>query len=134
LTRLRVVLFEDDPILAAVLLEVFADEDIDVSRCESLDEIHCAVRQYPGAVVVSDSWSSTLSVKLGEAERAEIDALARTAAVILTTGRTWGARRGPEWQFGERVLVVPKPYDLDQLMGAVRTAAARLNRVHHVQP
>lgn len=70
-----VLLFEDDPVLMSVLLDLLSDEDIDVTRCESLEEIRVAVGEYPGAVVVSDFWSETRSVKVGEPERAEIQAL-----------------------------------------------------------
>jgi CheY-like chemotaxis protein len=122
--RPRVLLFEDDPVLMSVLLELLSDEDIDVTRCESLEEIQVAVGEHPGAVVVSDFWSETSSVKLGEPERAEIQALGKTASVILTTARWWGARLGDESQFGETVLVIPKPYDLDQLLAAIRIASA----------
>jgi hypothetical protein len=118
-----VLLFEDDPVLMAVLLDLLSDEDSDVTRCESLEEIQVAVGEYPGAVVVSDFWSETSCVKLGEPERAEIQALGKTASVILTTARAWGARLGDKSQFGETVLVVPKPYDLDQLLAAISIAS-----------
>ena len=55
MARARVLLSEDDPRLLGVLREVLEDESLDVTVCGSLDEIKAAVRQYPDAIVVSDS-------------------------------------------------------------------------------
>jgi hypothetical protein len=75
------LLFEDDPVVMSVLL---VDEDIDVTRRESFEEIQLAVDEYPEAVVVSDFSSEISSVKVGEPERAGIQALGMTASVILS--------------------------------------------------
>jgi hypothetical protein len=50
--------------------------------------------------------------------------LGRVATVIVTTGRSWAARAS-EMSLGERVIVVPKPYDLDQLLDVIRGSAER---------
>ena len=70
MARARVLLLEDDPILLGVLRGVLEDASLDVTVCGSLDEIKAAVRQYPDAIVVSDSWTAhdhkTLSAQAGQ--------------------------------------------------------------------
>ena len=120
MVRARVLLLEDDPILLGVLREVLEDASLDVTVCGSLDEIKAALRQYPEAIVVSDSWTAQDHETLRVRQRDEIVSLGQTAAVILATGRTW-AVRSPEGAFGS-VVVVQKPYDLDHLVAAIRAA------------
>ena len=103
-----------------MLREVLEDESLDVTVCGSLDEIKAALRQYPEAIVVSDSWAAHDHETLSAQQRDEIVSLGKTAAVILATGRTW-AVRSPEGEFGS-VVVVQKPYDLGRLVAAIRTA------------
>jgi DNA-binding NtrC family response regulator len=120
----RVVLREDDVALASILVELFADEHIDVSRCTSFEEIQAALDDYPSAIVVSDCWSHDSRGQISSLEVNEIVALGRVAPVIVTTGRSWPARAS-ELPLGERVVVIPKPYDVDQLLDAIRVAAER---------
>jgi DNA-binding NtrC family response regulator len=120
MVRARVLLLEDDPVLMDVLREVLEDESLDVTVCTSLGEIKAAIRQFPEAIVVSDSWNEHEHEALSAQQRDEIVALGRTAAVILATGRTWAAR-SHEGEFGS-VVVVQKPYDLTRLIEAIRTA------------
>ena len=91
----RVILLEDDAGLREVLLELFSDEGFEVDACVTLDEIYTAFKQHPGAVVVADSWTAGDYAQLGQCQRMEIEALGRTAPLILTTGRAWGRQLDP---------------------------------------
>ena len=122
--RARVLLLEDDPPLLAVLRDLFALEDINVTRCDSLADLQAAIARCPKAVVVSDSWARGDHQTLSAGHRAEILALNARAAVILTTGRTWAT--DPAQNDLGTVVVIPKPYDLDRLLAAVRTALANV--------
>ena len=122
LTRQRVLLLEDST-LADVLCDLFEDEGLDVTVCGSLPELQMAVEQNPRAVVVTDSWTTSLETVLTPEHRKEILALAQTAEVILTTGRAW-AHHSPKGDLGP-VEIIEKPYDLEQLMAAVRAALER---------
>ena len=123
----RVLLHEEDPIMAWLLVEVFADEGIEVIRCASLDEIHVALGAHPDAVVVSDPWSRTARPDLTDDERDIIADLAARARLVLTTTRQW-ALRSEDLALGDRVTVIPKPFDLDILLRAVRRPAQRLEQ------
>ena len=52
--RPRVLLLEDDPALMELLGELFADEDLDVTRCDDLAGLWGAVRNHPHAIGVAD--------------------------------------------------------------------------------
>jgi DNA-binding NtrC family response regulator len=124
MSRTRVLLCEDDAALASILVAFFTDEQIDVRCCTSLEDIQTALRDDPNAIVVSDSWSQGSRGQLSAREYDEIVSLGRVATVIVTTGRSWAARAS-EMSLGERVVVVPKPYDLDQLLDVIRASAVR---------
>jgi DNA-binding NtrC family response regulator len=120
--RARVLLLEHDPDLREILIELFAYEQVAVTLCASFAELRAAVAAHPGAVVVSDSWSTAGNRAVSAAQRAQLVALSRTAVVILTTGRAWGLT-SPANEFGT-VSVLAKPYDLDQLMRLIWSATA----------
>jgi DNA-binding NtrC family response regulator len=122
MSRPRVLLYEDDAALASILAELFADEQIEVRRCTSLEEIQAALGDSPSAIVVSDCWSHDTRGQISSREVDEIVALGRVAPVIVTTGRSWPARTS-ELSLGERVVVIQKPYDVDQLLDTIRGAA-----------
>ena len=115
----RVLLCENDPVLAWLLLEVFQDEGIQVTTCGSLQEVHSALAEFPEAVVVSDPWSRSRHPELTPDERSEIESLANRARLILTTTRQWAVRCDGR-SLGKHVTVLSKPFDLDVLISAVR--------------
>jgi hypothetical protein len=85
-------------------------------------DIYAGLDQYPNAVVVTDSWAESRRVELSDKEREELLALAALTNVILTTGRRWATSvRHDALAF---VTVVPKPYDLDELVRTVRAAVS----------
>jgi DNA-binding NtrC family response regulator len=126
MARDRVLLLEDNVVLADVLRDLLDDEDLDVTVCRSLPELQRAMGQNPLAVVVTDSWTRSSETTLTPEHRQEILALAQTAEVILTTGRGW-AHEIPAGDLGP-VAIVNKPYDLERLIAAVRAALERAVR------
>ena len=123
MNRQRVLLLENDGILESLLCDLFEDEALDVTVCGSLAELQAGVKDYPRAAVVSDSWASGDYQNLSSDHQAEIVALASTAAVVLITARPW-ARHTRKGELGS-AEIVEKPFDLGQLMIAVRAALAR---------
>jgi DNA-binding NtrC family response regulator len=124
MSRPRVLLYEDDAALASILVTLFSDEQIDVRQCTSLKEIQAALRDDPSAIVVSDSWSHGTDGRITTCDHDEIVALGRIARVIVTTGRSWSAGAS-SLSLGERVAVIAKPYDIDDLLEAIRIACER---------
>ena len=83
-----------------------------------------ALGRHPRSIGVADSWAAGDHEDLGEQQRSEeIDALSHVAPLILTSGREWGR----QLEVGElgNVVVVPKPYDLDDLIERVRRSSRR---------
>lgn len=119
--RPLVVLLEDDTAQREVLLDLFAGEQIEVAVCATLDEVRALVERRPRAVVVADSWSSGVWGDLEDRPWREIDELAHVAPVVLTSGQEEWGRRGASLTPGGAV-VLPKPYDLDDLVEVVRLA------------
>ncbi|MDQ3810793.1 MAG: hypothetical protein M3336_10930 [Chloroflexota bacterium] len=115
----RVLLFERNPLLASVLVELFGDEGIAVTMCQSLADIELALLAHPSGVIVTDSWSDDLASQLSPTEAAALRQLGTRTGVVLTTGRTW-ARQAHEIDLGERVAVLSKPYELDDLLAALQ--------------
>jgi DNA-binding NtrC family response regulator len=118
----HVILCERDPALVAVLVEYFSDEGISVTQCNSLAEIEDALRQHRHAVIVTDSsWGNYARPELSVVERETLNRLGRETAVIVTTSRSW-AQRPAEAGLQPSVRVLPKPYDVDDLLDLIRTA------------
>lgn len=122
------LLLENDETLRAIVSECFAEAGFGVTQCSSLEDIRSALATFPGAVVLTDSWPGSGDNELHDAHRAEILDLAKTAPLILTTGRAW-AVNASEGEFGS-AIVLPKPYDLEALVAAVRTAQSRGREGH----
>jgi DNA-binding NtrC family response regulator len=116
----HVLLMEDDSALRSVLLELFLDEQLDVTVCDSLAAIYAALEDHPRAVVVTDSWTRA-RIELGPPEQEALLALDAVATVIFTTGRRWAATGSPLWL--GNVTLLNKPYDVDDLMLAIRAGA-----------
>lgn len=124
MSRPRVLLYEPEVALVSILLELFNVEGIDVARCTSMPELKCRLRRDPEWLVLTASWTSTTDARLSVEEREEIEELCALAAgVILTTGRAWAVPVAPK--FTSAVVVIPKPYDLNELCDAIRASWAR---------
>jgi DNA-binding NtrC family response regulator len=120
----RVLLFEPDHAIAWLLREVLGDEGIEVTSCASLADINTRLFEFPGAVVISDAWSRAGQPDLSDDEQECILDLATRARLIVTTTRQW-AHRPEECALGEGITVIAKPFDLDELVSAVKQAGKR---------
>jgi DNA-binding response OmpR family regulator len=123
-TRLRVLLCEHDAALAAVLVDLFSEEDIDVVRCGSFDELEAGALAHRDAVIVTDSWVEGGLAQLTDVEREQLRTLGTLTTVIMTTGRDW-AKHTEGSALGDQIVVVPKPFDIEELLEEVRTAGSR---------
>jgi DNA-binding NtrC family response regulator len=119
----HVLLCESDDALRSVLQYLFADEGIEVMLCASLEEIEQRLAVEQHAVVVTDSWTGSVR-HLSASDREGLTRVASSAPVVLTTARPWTADVAA-LGLGEAVMVLDKPYDLDDLLACVRQAERR---------
>jgi DNA-binding NtrC family response regulator len=113
--------------MAWLLVEVFSDEGIEVTTCASLADTKAALAEFPDAIVVSDPWSRSTHPNLSAEERGTIAELAARNRLILTTTRQL-APGSEELSLGDGVTVIPKPFDLEVLLRAVRQLNPHLKR------
>ena len=121
MATLHVLLFEDDAAIRQTLLDAFEDEGWQTTICNGLAEIQAAVRQYPSAVLVADSWRVELGRTLSPEYTAEIRSLGQSVPVLLLPSWGWAHHARPD-ELGAAVL--PKPFDLGELIQTVRLLAA----------
>jgi DNA-binding response OmpR family regulator len=122
--NVRVLLCEHDSALASVLLDLFAEEGIDVVRCDSFDELETRARAYSDAIVLTDSWVEGGLAQLTPAEREQLRTLGTLTTVIMTTGRDW-AKHTAGSALGEHIVIMPKPFDIEELLTEIRAAGRR---------
>jgi hypothetical protein len=133
MSRPRVVLMETEAVLHSILLRFFELEDIEASACASPADVQQLITHDPVRVVVAEPWTNSAGAELSSESRDAIEELGRMAAgLILTTGRAWAVN--PKISFSSRVIVVPKPYDLDDLANAIRVMWARAARRGRMTP
>jgi DNA-binding NtrC family response regulator len=117
-----VYLFEDDPAVRALLVEVLELEvGAQVHICADLAELQTRCRSEPPDAVVADFWG-TSHKELSESERAEIEALAQLAPLVLVSARGWMQQAEPQ-ELGVAGLI-HKPLELDEFVTVVQDAIA----------
>jgi DNA-binding NtrC family response regulator len=132
MSRPRVLLLEPEAVLVSILVQFFELEGIEVTPCESVMELKSRLARDPMRVVVAESWMSFGGEEVCRAAHKAIAALSLTAAgVILTTGCARAAHAFPK--SSERVCVIPKPYELDDLAETIRAMWARARRMRQTR-
>ena len=123
MTRPHVLLYEPDQDTAGVLVELFSQEEIVVTPCDSSDSLDQALVRDPYAIVVTNTWDPSSPRDLSTAEREGIAGLASKTWVIVTSTRPY-ADQLQSLAGSERIIFVSKPYDLNDMLAAVRRASA----------
>jgi len=116
---MRILLIEDDPGNAEVVDEILTDEGHDVRRAASLAEAteHLAASSWD--VVITDSLEAPGTARQ-DVDIEGYHALARRAAVIVMSAQPWARHIAAE-ELGVSA-VLPKPFMLEDLLEAVRSA------------
>jgi DNA-binding NtrC family response regulator len=112
----EILLLERDPVLRELIEELCADDGLNVTACRTLPALDSAITGVHGQVVLMDAQS---------VERAAADDLRRymnklgtLAPVVLlaSSERTCSALDG------RCIRVLPMPFDIYELMSAIRSA------------
>jgi DNA-binding response OmpR family regulator len=113
---MRVLLAEDDPILASVVIEALGDEGHTVTHVTQAAEVQ--------RLAAAENWDAFVVDAFGVGfdqpdpnERTHLRALAEHGPVILASGRAWVNTFQPA-DLGV-AAIMPKPYDLDNLLAAI---------------
>jgi DNA-binding response OmpR family regulator len=124
---MRVLVIERDPSIAQVLAEILADEGHAAAGAATMDGGLARAHAGPWDACVADgSWPVV------DAEsRAYLADLGSCCPVILLSARDW-ARRARPADLGV-AAVVPKPFDLDDLLDALAAVTSR-SPAHRASP
>jgi DNA-binding response OmpR family regulator len=114
----RILVAEDDPVLASVVVEALSDEGHSVAHVPDLAGMRERASAERWDAFVLDSFGRSYS-RLDEEYSEALRELSRRAPVIVTTGRAWAASTDAR-DLGV-VAILSKPYDLDALLHTVQS-------------
>jgi DNA-binding NtrC family response regulator len=115
----RVLIIEDDPALADLMRQVLEDDGFQTEVVTRLDQVQAALNADSYVLLVADLVEADLHGS--DAVVRDLTVLAAGRPLIICTGQP----RAQEFGALEGVAdVVDKPFDLDDLLGSVRSALA----------
>jgi DNA-binding response OmpR family regulator len=109
---MRVLLLEDDHVLASVLADFLRDEGHVVTHALDMQQADCLARGSGWDACIVDPGGGSF-LELGAADSAQLRRLATHVPVVVTTGRAWARRTEPAL-LGVRAILA-KPFDLGDL-------------------
>jgi DNA-binding response OmpR family regulator len=122
-----VLVIEDDPSLRVALAELLDEAGFRVSSASNgYSGLRLASMEHPRVVLLDLVLPELTGVEVLRELRASPDT--RDMAVIVITGNT---SRIPEARVAGADLVIEKPFDIDELLGAVHTAIHRRTSHRH---
>lgn len=113
----RLLLAEDDPALAALLVCALEGEGYRVAHVRTAREAQEAAGRHRWAACLVDTFEPTATAGPSRALRDLLAHLSPRAPVLVLTAHTW-ATRVDAAELGV-AAIVPKPFDLDELFAAV---------------
>ena len=116
---MRVLLTEDDSVLAGVLAD-FLREEGHLVTCVDMRQAGCLAHWTGWDACILDPGGDSF-FELRPSEAAELRHLAAHLPVVVTTGRAWAQRADPA-RLGVRAIL-SKPFDLDELGQILETLA-----------
>ncbi len=125
MARPHVIVCETDELLRIVLLDLFTDEGMDVTLCSSGEELEHTLEREPQSVVVTELWTDSPTQVPGS-DRERLRRLATKTRVVVTTAKHLHEEL-TELRLGDAIMLINKPYDLEQLLEAVRRATRRVD-------
>jgi DNA-binding response OmpR family regulator len=118
----RILLAEDDEMLAQLVAELLTEEGHRVTRVRSAEEARIFARSGPWGAVLVDSFSESYQAPIS-ADYALLRELSAAAPVVVVTARAWAARLTAA-DLGVAALV-QKPFDIQHLLDTLRVLSGR---------
>jgi two-component system, cell cycle response regulator CpdR len=120
-STVQILLAEDDPTLAAMTTELLTDEGYDVTWVSTMEQVRQVRDSAPWDLFLVDTLSRSYAQPAPE-DLVFLQELMALAPAILLTGRSW-ALHTKAADLGVTAVVV-KPYDLEQLLAAIRAVVS----------
>ena len=118
-----IVAVDDEPTLRDVYAELLHDEGYRVVGCAQADAVACVQREQPD-VVLLELWPPAPLGGWAIYQVLAEDPTTATIPVILCTTIRPTAIQPPEELQTSPVAILPKPFGVDDLLGAIQTALA----------
>jgi len=117
----RVLLIEPNPSLRSAMLAVLEGAEFEVTLCDTLDQVLLQTSAEHGAVALV-AWQA-MDGLLADEHRNHLLNLTRRVRLVIMVPRRW-SRLLDATDLGDIVAgIVAKPFEADELIGAVRAAS-----------
>ena len=118
-----IVAVDDEPSILDLYAEILQDEGYRVVSCAKADAVSCVRREQPD-VVLLDVWPLTPVADWATYQALVEDPTTARIPVILCTTIDPTTIQLPAELHASPVAILPKPFLLDDLLGAIETALA----------
>lgn len=130
--RPLIYLFEDDPSLQGLLIELLTEElGAEVRLCATVAEIRRRGEEQRPDAIVADFWG-TSHLALSDGDRAEITAIGGVAPLVLVSARRWVEDAQPE-ELGIAGLI-RKPLEIDAFLAVLKDTLSPRDEATELPP
>ena len=116
----RVLVVDDDRAIRGFVAEVLTDEGYEVKTAGDGSEALAVSREWRPDLIVLDLMMPNMDGWTFRARQRQVDALADVPVVVTSAATTLRTNR----QALEPCVLLPKPFELDDLIGAVESCAS----------
>jgi CheY-like chemotaxis protein len=118
----RIAVLDDDPLVVEILQVALAEEGYDVRAAREPAEGYAMVSEWRPDLVILDLISPARPRGLALLDQLKQDPALWDIPVIVCTAVTLDSVQQETLLLGHRIQFVPKPFELDALLGTVRAA------------
>ena len=115
----RVLVVDDDRAIRGFVAEVLIDEGYEVKTAGNGSEALAVSRAWHPDLIVLDLMMPVMDGWVFRARQRQVDTLADVPVVVTSAATNLRTHR----EVLEPCVVLPKPFELDELLGAVQTCA-----------
>jgi len=122
MAMLRVAVIDDDQDLQDLFKVALADIDWAVVPCSDAATASEAVKNGDPDVIILDLWLETPATGWELLQRFREDEATRSIPVIVCSGAADHLADREDWLQEQKILMLPKPFELDDLYGSMEAA------------